>query len=254
MFSKEMLVLFLMDKDKIEAQLAAMGKKPSFSEDKGLELIGSQPQRILSIGISSGGFAEIKMALLNPANHIIATTIDENGLQAVRKNIKLMGLEDRIEIKLEDVSGDWRYSESQFDFIYARLVLHYLNDQKMAKALSNIYGSLKPGGTFFSVVHSEESPKKYAGYGQANFDDRTGLTAVPFFEEDGTTVKHEYVRRFYSIEEYEKLIELNGFEVKDVKEFDELLYIDFMRTIPAEFGEDTLIYCVARKDANETQQ
>jgi SAM-dependent methyltransferase len=118
----------------------------------------------------------------------------------------------------------------------------------MAKALNNIYGSLKPGGTFFSVVHSKESPKKYAGYGQANFDDRTGLTTVPFFEEDGTTVKHEYVRRFYSIEEYEKLIELNGFEVKDVKEFDELLYIDFMRTIPAEFGEDTLIYCVATKN------
>lgn len=50
--------------------------KPSISEEHGINLIESKDKNILSIGISTAGFAEIEMARKNPNSHIIATTID----------------------------------------------------------------------------------------------------------------------------------------------------------------------------------
>ena len=52
----------------------------SISEKNGLELIGENDLNILSIGISTSGSAEIKMAKKNPSSKIIATTIDEKGI------------------------------------------------------------------------------------------------------------------------------------------------------------------------------
>ena len=54
--------------------------KPSKSEKRGLKLLDPSFSNILSVGISTGGAAEINMAKKCPNAKVVATTIDEKGL------------------------------------------------------------------------------------------------------------------------------------------------------------------------------
>lgn len=123
---------------KAEAYNMAEGKleeneifKPSISEENGVKLVNDTYKNILSIGISTAGSAEIEMSKRAPNSHIIATTIDKDGLEFSRKIIEEKGFEEQIELKLEDVSEKMPYSDNYFDFVYARLVLHYLENKKL---------------------------------------------------------------------------------------------------------------------------
>ena len=148
--------------------------KPSISEEHGINLIKEKDRNILSIGISTAGSAEIEMARRNPNSHIIATTIDARGLEFTKKIIVQEGLEDRIELRIEDISEKLPYTNNYFDFIYARLVLHYLNNMQLEKALSEIYRVIKENGKFFIAVRSlEEWEAKLEG---STFDEKTGFT------------------------------------------------------------------------------
>ena len=73
--------------------------KPSESEKHGIDLIREKDINILSVGISTAGSAEIEMTKKNPSSHIVATTIDEEGLEFTRNIIEQYGLESRIELK-----------------------------------------------------------------------------------------------------------------------------------------------------------
>lgn len=154
--------------------------KPSESENHGIDLITEKDINILSIGISTAGAAEIEMTKKNPNNHIIATTIDEEGLEFTKNIIKQYGLEDRIELKMEDVSTKLPYSDEQFDFIYARLVLHYLDNDKLKQTLKEIKRILKNNGSFYIVVRSRnEWEAKLKG---TTYDEVTGLTRYPKYK------------------------------------------------------------------------
>lgn len=117
--------------------------KPSISEEYGISLIENKDKNILSIGISTAGSAEIEMARRNSNSHIIATTIDNKGLEFTKRIIIQEGLEDRIELKIEDISKKLPYNDNYFDFVYARLVLHYLDNKQLEKSLSEIYRVMK---------------------------------------------------------------------------------------------------------------
>ena len=80
---------------KAEAYNMAEGKleeneifKPSISEENGVKLVNDTYKNILSIGISTAGSAEIEMSKRAPNSHIIATTIDKDGLEFSRKIIE----------------------------------------------------------------------------------------------------------------------------------------------------------------------
>lgn len=68
--------------------LEELGAKPSTSEERGLAQIRGTDLTIFSPGISTAGFAEIRMAKQNPNRKIIATTIDKEGLNFARDIIK----------------------------------------------------------------------------------------------------------------------------------------------------------------------
>ena len=151
--------------------------KPSQSEKNGLDLITKNDLNILSIGVSTAGSAEIEMTKKNPNNHIIATTIDEKGFELTKKIIKQYKLENRIELKIEDVTKKMPYKDEFFDFVYARLVLHYLENKKLEKALKEIKRVLKKKGKFYIVVRSRnEWEAKLEG---SSYDELTGLTKYP---------------------------------------------------------------------------
>jgi hypothetical protein len=61
-----------------------MDQNFSISEEHGLVALPSEAQKIYSIGVSTAGQAEIKMAQANSSSHIIATTIDDTGVHYPR--------------------------------------------------------------------------------------------------------------------------------------------------------------------------
>ena len=70
----------------------------SISEETGLQLIKPSFREILSIGISTAGDAEMKMASLAPQRHITATTLDKNGAKLVEQILFAAHLDDRITV------------------------------------------------------------------------------------------------------------------------------------------------------------
>ena len=209
----------------------------SISEKSGLSMIRPGDINILSIGISTGGQAELKMLEGNPRRRVIATTIDEEGLKYTRD---LLAGNDRIETKFEDVSEPMPYETECIDFIYARLVLHYLDDASLARALDESYRVLKKDGRIFIVVRSINDHVNTSR--KVEFFPETGLTRVPPPPE-----KSQYTyRRFHSIETLSTAIKKAGFDISYMKEYEEQLFRDYKRT---EKGErpSSLIECVGVK-------
>ena len=149
---------------------------PNFSqsEDAGVAAMPTDAKQIYSVGVSTGGIAEIRMAKQALGAHITATTLDEKGADFSSKIIAEHGLADRIEVKIEDVAGGLPYGDEQFDYVYARLVLHYLTKQQLPPTLGNLRRIVRPGGRLFVVVRSVECPDAHKE--DAQYDPETGLT------------------------------------------------------------------------------
>lgn len=172
-----------------------MDIKASISEDNGIAALTNDDLQVLSVGISTGGVAEIRMAEANPKRHIVATTIDQDGVTFAQKYIAEKHLEEQIETKIEDVAEPLPYTDAHFDFIYARLVLHYLPKDKLVTALAELHRVLKPGGRLFVVVRSTKCPD--AMRADAHFDPATSLTSCTFADEK-TGKTHSYSRYFHT--------------------------------------------------------
>lgn len=201
--------------------------KLSISEEHGINLIKRKDRNILSIGISTAGSAEIEMARKNPNSHIIATTIDTKGLAYTKKIIAKEGLEDRIELRIEDISEKLPYTDNYFDFIYARLVLHYLNNMQLEKALSEIYRVIKENGKFFIAVRSlEEWEAKLEG---STFNEETGITKYPDIKTLGKDNVRWIERRLHSKDSIEQFLIKAGFKIDYIQEYEEYLYRDYER-------------------------
>lgn len=218
--------------------------KPSISEKNGIQLVKDKFKNILSVGISTAGSAEIEMSKIAPNSHIIATTIDNEGLEFTEKIVKEKGLEKQIELKLEDISEKMPYSDETFDFVYARLVLHYLDNSKLEQALKEIKRVLKTNGLFYIVVRSRnEWEAKLEG---ATYDEKTGITKYPVYETLGTNnVKYLY-RRLHTIDSLKEFLLKESFNIKYVKEYQEECYKDYKRTEKVEFP-NTIIECLVEK-------
>ena len=195
--------------------------KPSISEEHGINLIKDKDKNILSIGISTAGSAEIEMARKNPNSHIIATTIDNKGLEFTKRILREEGL------KIEDISEKLSYTDNYFDFIYARLVLHYLNNIQLEKALSEIYRVMKENSKFFIAVRSlDEWEAKLEG---STFDKETGFTKYPDIKTIGTNNVRYIYRRLHSKDSIEQFLLKAGFKIDYIQEYEEYLYRDYER-------------------------
>jgi len=237
--------IFIDNDENIESiEVDSYSFKPSISEKNGIQLVKDKFKNILSVGISTAGSAEIEMSKIAPNSHIIATTIDNEGLEFTKKIVKEKGLEKQIELKLEDISEKMPYSDETFDFVYARLVLHYLDNSKLEQALKEIKRVLKTNGLFYIVVRSRnEWEAKLEG---ATYDEKTGITKYPVYETLGTNnVKYLY-RRLHTIDSLKEFLLKENFNIKYVKEYQEECYKDYKRTEKVEFP-NTIIECLVEK-------
>lgn len=218
--------------------------KPSTSEEHGINLITEKDLNILSIGISTAGSAEIKMAKKNRNSHIIATTIDKEGLNYTKNIIEQYGLSDRIETKLEDISEKMPYNDEFFDFVYARLVLHYLDNENLTNALKEIKRVMKKHGRLYIVVRSrDEWEAKLEG---ASYDENTGITKYPKYDTLGTDNVEYLYRRLHTVDSLSSFLVAEGFDIKYIKEYKEQSYKDYKRTEKVKYP-NSLIECLCEK-------
>lgn len=199
-----------------------MNNKFEVSELDGLNLINRDMNNILSVGISTNGNAEIEMT--NRFGGLVtATTIDEKGLNNTREIVEGRNLLNRIDLKLEDVRDKNIYPDNYFDFIYARLVLHYLADNELLDVLKEFKRILKDNGLLYIVVRSNNCSEPHDGF--LEYYEETGMTKHVAF--DGRIA----TRRFHSIESISNAIKESGFNIKNIKDYDEVLYADYERTV-----------------------
>lgn len=193
----------------------------SISERNGINFLSPRDKRVYSVGISTGGLAEIKMARSDRKRHIIATTVDLSGAECAKQCIRESGLSDQIEVKIEDVSQPLPYPDCHFDYIYARLVLHYLDKNALTSALTELYRVLRTEGKLFIAVRSVDCME--ANDKAARFDALTGLTT---YSSGGKS----YSRYFHSQESIKESLSLAGFAIKHMDAYQEQLCVDFHRT------------------------
>jgi ubiquinone/menaquinone biosynthesis C-methylase UbiE len=206
-----------------------MPSDSSTSEDNGLAVLTDNDLTIYSVGISTGGVAEIRMAQTNPRRQIIATTIDAVGADFAEQQIAKAGYGQQIETKLEDVAKPLPYPDNTFDYVYARLVLHYLTEQELICALAEQHRILKPAGKLFVVVRSTKCPN--ALQDNNTFDPITHLTAYTYTNKTG---EKKLLRRFFHTEEsIGDYVRDAGFSMRYIKSYDEQLFSDFEREIQA---------------------
>ncbi len=216
------------------------GSMFSRSEDAGIELVPENAERILSVGISTGGIAEMRMAEDNPDALIIATTIDNEGAAFAENLIEENGLSERIFTRVEDVTDPLPYLDESFDYVYARLVLHYLSKPDLAMALDGLHRVVKNKGRLFAVVRSTDCPDaKQSG---STYDPETGFTTCT--GKNGDT----YSRYYHTESSIADAVAAAGFTVDSTKSYDEQLFIDFKRTQAAEHT-DNVVELVATKHA-----
>ena len=221
-------------------------ESPIVSTDNrgGINLITEKDLNILSIGISTAGSAEIKMAEKNRNSHIIATTIDKEGLNYTKNIIEQYGLSDRIETKLEDISEKMPYNDEFFDFVYARLVLHYLDNENLTNALKEIKRVMKKHGRLYIVVRSrDEWEAKLEG---ASYDENTGITKYPKYDTLGTDNVEYLYRRLHTVDSLSSFLVAEGFDIKYIKEYKEQSYKDYKRTEKVKYP-NSLIECLCEK-------
>lgn len=214
----------------------------SISEARGLKVLSSSDRQIYSVGISTAGAAEIQMANQDPSRHIIATTLDPEGASFAKKAIESAHLSSQICVKIENVASPLPYPNKSFDYIYARLVLHYLPKRALESALSELYRVLRQGKKLFVIVRSTDCLQ--AKSSESTFDSDTALTHYLF---KGAPAS----RYFHSQESITKHLQEAGFQIESVTTYNERLCSDFNRLEPAESAEP-LIEVVAFKDSLPT--
>ncbi len=200
--------------------------KPSKSEKRGLKQLNPSMENILSIGISTGGSAEVNMAKLCPNAKIVATTIDEKGLNFSIEKMSAFEEFSRIEAKIEDVSKPMPYADNTFDYVYARLVLHYLNKQQLDDALNEIYRVLKPNGILFVVARNNKEWELRKPEFVISYDEETNITTY-YSQWRKTNIDK---RQFLSEEQLKNVLTAHDYKIKSVKSYRERLYTDYERT------------------------
>ncbi len=216
-----------------------MGEVVSKSERDGLAALLDSDMEVLSIGISTGGEAEIKMAKYDPRRRITATTLDPEGAEQVRAKISQLGLDDRVTVSVEDVAAvEPAHKDESFDYIYARLVLHYLNAQQLEVAVANLYRMLKQGGRLFVVVRSVRCEE--ARRPDNVFDPQTQMTTYL------SALGQQESRYFHTQESISGVLERHGFTIDAITQFDEQLSPSFNRDDGVWVAND-LIELIAEK-------
>ena len=120
-----------------------------------VNLLANGGDKVLDAGCGAGrtsiAVAEaFQQARLTAFDKFDAGYIDEGGMELLKRNIKIAGIENRIEM----VSGDITktpFKDNQFDAVVSSFMIDHLQNGKK-QALKESFRIMKPGGRFLMVI------------------------------------------------------------------------------------------------------
>ena len=148
---------------------------------------------ILELGCGEGNDS---IYFANQSHSVIATDFSD----IVLKQNKERWSNSNLTFSIQDTSAPLDFGDGTFDVVYARLSLHYFNDEATQKIFDEINRVLKPGG-YISFMCKEISDPIYGKGVEIETD---------MFELDG------HVRHFFSERYVAKLLALHDFTVESI--------------------------------------
>lgn len=120
-----------------------------------VDLLPTGSGNVLDAGCGAGR-TTIAIAQAMPAIKITAFDkfdadyIDEGGIDLLKRNIKMAGIEDRVTIETGDML-ETPFDNNQFDAIVSSFMIDHLRNGKR-QALQESFRILKPGGRFLLII------------------------------------------------------------------------------------------------------
>lgn len=110
---------------------------------------------------------------------------DVTGMDISRQAIRIakqLTIEKGVQCRfvIADLLGDIREYHNSFEFAYDWELLHHISPEDRPAYLKNVYHSLKPAGTYFSVCFSADDP----GFGGEGKYRKTPLGTILYFSSE----------------------------------------------------------------------
>jgi len=133
-----------------------------------VDILANRGDKILDAGCGAGrttiAIAQVlPNATITAFDKFDADYIDEGGINLIKRNLKLAGIESRVIIETGDILKT-PFNNNQFDAIVSSFMLDHLRTGKK-QALQESFRILKPGGRFLLII----LVRGYTAFGVANF-------------------------------------------------------------------------------------
>ena len=132
---------------------------------------------------------------------VTGVDISPTAIRIAEENARKKGL--KCAFIVADALGDLKEVEDSFDFAYDWELLHHIFPEQRKKYVENVYGKLKPSGSYLSLCFSEKDPH-FGGTGKYR---ETPLGTVLYFSSE--TELRDLFEPYFRIEEL-KTIKVRG--------------------------------------------
>jgi ubiquinone/menaquinone biosynthesis C-methylase UbiE len=158
-----------------------------------------------------GGDGADSLHFLKNGHQVYLFDISDIGLEKAKSKVTEFGLKDKLTTSLVDLNSALIPSEDNFfDVLYARLSLHYFDQERTAEILKDVYRVLKQGGTAYIAVKSPEDKKEMEWLENNNQKIGDGL-----YSEDGL------LKSRFSKDQYKNIlgkVGIKNFKINDYEE------------------------------------
>ncbi len=134
-----------------------------------------RPCRAVEFGCGLGSYA---LYLSGKGFDVIGVDISPTAIRIAQETARKKGI--KCTFIVADVLGDLKEAEGIFDFAYDWELLHHIFPAQRKKYVQNVYGKLKPGGSYLSLCFSEKDPQ-FGGKGKYR---ETRLGTVLYFSSE----------------------------------------------------------------------
>lgn len=177
--------------------------------DRLIDFQSLKDKRVLEIGVGHGSHAQLLAAHSEKFNGIDLT---HHAIESTRKRMEVFSIQNA-DIRQMDAE-ELTFDDGSFDFVWSWGVVHH--SANTTAILHQISRVLKPGGKFTAMVY-------FRGYWNYYFTGMlVGIVKGRFFKSQSLhRVMQDHcdgaMARFYTVKEWQKELESQGFEVKRIQ-------------------------------------
>jgi SAM-dependent methyltransferase len=142
---------YLNEIGEIVAQYSELGM-PFVSQFVKDQVVGKGPMRILDIGCGTGNYLRIA-AETNPEVTGIGLDVNENVAERARRNLVDWGLDDRIQVIVENIQAPSVEIEGEFDLIGLYNVIYYFDPGERSLLFQRLRSMLSDDGVLLIITN-----------------------------------------------------------------------------------------------------